>query len=151
MEPDGSTELVFKGLEAIRTDWTPLARRFQVELFRRVFAGEPYAEFVRQTSADLFAGRVDDELVYRKRLRRPLDEYTKSAPPHVAAARLLGYRTRNIAYVITTRGPQPVGHSDAELDYHHYQTRQLEPAADAILPFVGTSFQRLAGRQLSLF
>ena len=38
--PSGQ-ELVFKGLESVRTDWTPLARRFQRELYRRVFVGEP--------------------------------------------------------------------------------------------------------------
>ena len=66
------TRLVFKGLEAVRTDWTPLARRFQRELFRRVFAGEPYAEWVRRLSGQLFGGELDGELVYRKRLRRDL-------------------------------------------------------------------------------
>ena len=33
----GEMHVVFKGLEAVRTDWTPLARNFQRELFRRVF------------------------------------------------------------------------------------------------------------------
>ena len=31
--------VVVKGLESVRTDWTPLARAFQRELFRRVFLG----------------------------------------------------------------------------------------------------------------
>ena len=42
-----------KGLEAARTDWTPLARSFQRELYRRVFLGEPYEDYVRRTSAFL--------------------------------------------------------------------------------------------------
>ncbi len=33
------------------------------------------------------AGRLDDQLVYRKRLRRPVAEYTHNLPPHVQAAR----------------------------------------------------------------
>jgi DNA polymerase-2 len=39
---DGGDDLVFKGLETVRTDWTPLAQTFQRELYRRVFKREPY-------------------------------------------------------------------------------------------------------------
>ena len=46
---DGGHDLVFKGLETVRTDWTPLARQFQRELYRRVFMGEPFEEYVRGT------------------------------------------------------------------------------------------------------
>ena len=42
LRDDGELEVVFKGLEAVRSDWTPLARSFQRELFRRVFAEEPW-------------------------------------------------------------------------------------------------------------
>ena len=34
------------------------------------------------------AGELDEHLVYRKRLRRPLSEYQRNVPPHVRAARL---------------------------------------------------------------
>lgn len=34
------------------------------------------------------AGELDAQLVYRKRLRRPLHEYQRNVPPHVRAARL---------------------------------------------------------------
>ena len=144
-------KLVIKGLEAIRTDWTPLARSFQKELLRRVFAGEPYAAWIRALSADLFAGRLDDQLVYRKRLRRDLDAYTKSVPPHVAAARQLDRAPDVVEYVITTQGPQPIERARAPLDYHHYLSRQLAPAADVVLPLLGDDFMRHGGRQLSLF
>ncbi|VEB93228.1 DNA polymerase II [Citrobacter koseri] len=33
-------------------------------------------------------GKLDEQLVYRKRLRRPLSEYQRNVPPHVRAARL---------------------------------------------------------------
>ncbi len=33
-------------------------------------------------------GELDEQLVYRKRLRRPLAEYQRNVPPHVRAARL---------------------------------------------------------------
>jgi DNA polymerase-2 len=148
---DGGERVVFKGLEAVRTDWTPLARRFQRELYRRIFLGVPYAEYVRTLSDDLFAGKLDAELVYKKRVRRELDEYTKNVPPHVQAARKLGVRERHVSYVMTTSGPEPVQLRHAALDYQHYLEKQLAPAADAILQHCGDDFASLASRQLSLF
>ncbi len=144
-------ELIIKGLEAVRTDWTPLARTFQKELLRRVFSGEPYANWIRTLSAQLFRGELDDQLVYRKRLRRALDDYRRNAPPHVVAARQLGRPTKVVEYVITTRGPQPLGLVTAHLDYQHYLERQLAPAADVVLPVLGDTFMRHGSRQLSLF
>lgn len=69
---EGDTQrMVFKGLETVRTDWTPLAQQFQQTLYLRVFRNEPYQDYVRDTIASLMAGELDDQLVYRKRLRRP--------------------------------------------------------------------------------
>lgn len=147
----GEMRVVFKGLEAVRTDWTPLARTFQRELFRRVFADEPHEEFVRQTAQDLLAGRLDSELVYRKRLRREVAEYQKNVPPHVQAARKLDSPGRRIEYVITKDGPQPVSQIKAPLDYQHYLERQLAPAAQSLLHFLGEDFGRMTGSQLALF
>ncbi|MEM0953654.1 MAG: DNA polymerase II [Pseudomonadota bacterium] len=158
VEKNGERSLVFKGLENVRTDWTPLARRFQKELYRRVFDSEDYAAWVREVAQALEAGSLDDELVYRKRLRRKLDEYERNVPPHVHAARLLQQRTGVgphrgdwVAYVITTAGAEPADAAHAPLDYGHYLERQLAPVADGILHFLDTSFEAICGRQQSLF
>jgi DNA polymerase-2 len=151
LRSDGSPEVVVKGLEAVRTDWTPLARNFQRELLRRVFLNEPYAAWIRELTDALFAGRLDDQLVYRKRLRRDLDSYVKNVPPHIAAARQLEATGRDVEYVITVRGPQPLEKRTAPIDYAHYLERQLAPAGDTVLAFVGDEFMRLGGRQLTLF
>jgi len=37
------------------------------------------------------------------------------------------------------------------IDYDHYLTRQLQPVADTILPFVGDDFSALTSRQQTLF
>ena len=141
-------ELVFKGLETVRTDWTPLARRFQRELYRKVFLDEPYEDYVRATNDALFAGELDDELVYRKRMRRPIDAYTRNVPPHVQAARLQSKPGIRVSYVVTAKGPLPLEALDARPDYEHYRERQLAPAADGILHFLGTSFETLTTAQL---
>jgi len=148
---DGGLDLVFKGLESVRTDWTPLARRFQRELYRRIFLGEPFDDYIRDTLDDLRAGKLDDELVYRKRLRRDLKDYTRNVPPHIQAARKLDRPERWIRYVITRHGPEPVIDAIPKPDYKHYEQRQLAPVADGILGFVDTSFEAIAGDQLELF
>jgi DNA polymerase-2 len=158
VERDGQPEIVFKGLENVRTDWTALARRFQRELYRRVFFEEPYREYIVELVARVENGEVDNDLVYRKRLRRRLDEYERNIPPHVQAARLQQQRglappTRGdwVEYVITLRGAEPVAAQEATLDYQHYLDKQLAPVADGILHFVGTSFAEITGSQISLF
>ena len=86
--PDGGEEIVYKGLETVRTDWTPLAQQFQQELYRRIFKQQPYQDYVRDYVRDTLEGKLDDQLVYRKRLRRPLGDYERNVPPHVRAARV---------------------------------------------------------------
>jgi len=149
-------ELVVRGLEAVRTDWTPLAREAQRELLRKLFAGEPYEPWLLSLRRRLLAGELDDQLVYRKRLRRDVDDYT-SAPPHVKVARLLAEAeteqqgpTHEVEYVMTTRGPEPLALRTAPLDYPHYLDKQLAPAMDVALGLLGTSFDKVAGDQLRL-
>ncbi len=158
VESDGESQLVFKGLENVRTDWTALARGFQSELYRRVFAGEDFEDYVSSLAARVEAGDLDRELVYRKRLRRRLDDYERNVPPHVQAARLARARGASppargdwVEYVITTAGAEPASDPQAPLDYQHYIERQLAPVADGILHFLDTSFAQICGKQQSLF
>jgi len=161
--PDGSDGMIFKGLETVRTDWSPLAQRFQQELYQRIFHRQPYQDYLRDYVRRTLAGELDELLVYRKRLRRRLDDYQRNVPPHVRAARLADdYNDRQgrprqyqnggwISYLITVAGPEPLENRRAAIDYDHYVTRQLQPVADAILPFVGDDFSSLIDGQLGLF
>ncbi|WP_032487836.1 DNA polymerase II, partial [Yersinia pestis] len=81
-------QMVYKGLETVRTDWTPLAQQFQRELYLRIFQQQPYQDYVRDYVARTLNGELDEQLVYRKRLRRRLDDYQRNVPPHARAARL---------------------------------------------------------------
>lgn len=160
---DGGEEMVYKGLETVRTDWTPLAQSFQQGLYERICKREPYEDYVRDLVARMLRGECDEELIYRKRLRRPLDEYERNVPPHVRAARMADehhlrqgrhalYRKGGwIRYVMTLNGPEPMEMRRSAIDYEHYLTRQLEPVADAILPFLGDSFANLTSPQQTLF
>ena len=128
-----------------------MAQRFQRELYRRIFLHEPFEDYVLQIVEEMHGGQWDEELVYRKRLRRALHDYTRNVPPHVQAARKLDHPDRWIRYVITQNGPEPVVDIIPKPDYRHYQNKQLAPVADGILCFVGTSFEAIAGQQLTLF
>jgi DNA polymerase-2 len=113
--------------------------------------------------AQLLAGELDDQLIYKKRLRRPLKEYERNVPPHVRAARLADEHNRKlnrplqyqnggrIRYVIATAGPEPLEARSTPLDYDHYVTKQLQPVAEGILPFVEGDFATLITGQLGLF
>jgi len=155
VQTDNGEKLVFKGLESVRTDWTPLAKRFQEILFARVFADEPYRDFVANTAEAVLNGECDHELVYRKRLRRHLHEYTKTAPPHVKAARKVSSSTLRrgdwIEYIITLNGPEPIQERVSLIDYQHYVDKQLSPVADSILHFKGITFDQIIDQQLGLF
>ncbi|MCK1787084.1 DNA polymerase II [Pseudomonas sp. TNT11] len=160
---DGSEEMVYKGLETVRSDWSPLARQFQQELYHRIFHRQPYQDYVRDYVRRTLSGEFDELLIYRKRLRRRLDDYERNVPPHVRAARLADdYNDRMnrprqyqrggwISYVISVNGPEPLEVRQAPIDYDHYVTRQLQPVADAILPFVNDDFGTLVGGQMGLF
>lgn len=122
---------------------------------------------IRIMCATTFAIRSTENwtirLVYRKRLRRPLDEYERNVPPHVRAARVADEFNRQqgrplqyqnggwISYVMTTAGPEPLETLRSLIDYEHYLTRQLQPVADAILPLLRDDFTTLISGQKQLF
>ncbi len=72
---------------------------------------------MRDYVRDTLAGKLDDQLVYRKRLRRPLGDYERNVPPQRARravadefnrrqGRPLQYQNGGwISYVMTIAGP----------------------------------------------
>jgi DNA polymerase-2 len=147
---DGSA-LEFVGLEAVRRDWTPVAKRFQRELLQRVFHDQPVEDFIRAFLADLREGRLDALLSYKKAVRKQLAEYTRTTPAHVKAARKQqGPASRIIEYVMTSEGPEPVEARHGALDYEHYVEKQIEPIADAVLRFLSIRFDDVIGRARQL-
>ncbi len=146
------------GLEAVRHDWTPLAQELQREMLALVFADAPasaVSDLVRGRIRELRAGALDGKLSYRKSLRKPVEAYTKSSPPHARAAALLPPEERSglIRYVWTLEGPQPEGRTTAAPDYDHYVEKQLRPIVEAVAPYINLQTEELfaAGGQLALF
>jgi DNA polymerase-2 len=137
LHPDGSLTVEVKGMEAVRSDTTSLARRLQLELLELVFTGcteEKYREKVMGTIFELRKGELDHELIYRKRLLRYPETYTSSTPPHVKAARALGWKKRRgtVEYLWTVNGPEPVKLPHGKPDYDHYVESQVFPLVRSI-------------------
>jgi DNA polymerase-2 len=160
---NGNETIEFVGMEVVRSDWTRLAKEFQVELYSRIFNNEEIENWLREIVKKVRGGEYDDKLVYRKRLRKDVDDYTKNIPQHVKAARMLPETTRpgeassrsrtgTVYYVITKRGPIPVELKHTDIDYDHYIEKQLKPIADSVLTLLGESFESIVqSDQLSFF
>jgi DNA polymerase-2 len=154
VEENGKTEVVFTGMEAVRRDWTDLARQIQREIYLRLFLDRPVEDYLREVVGSLRAGRLDDLLVYRKALRKDLESYVASTPPHVAAARKAsGSQGSLVAYVITVNGPEPVDERRSNIDYEHYVQKQVRAVAEPVLAVRKLDFDRIIGddSQLRLF
>ena len=159
----GKQRLIYKGLETVRTDWTEMAREFQQQLYQRIFNNQPYVDYIRLTVNALNAGKFDDRLVYRKRLRQKLSDYQKNIPPHAQAAikaeKLFAeknapsrYKRKGwIKYVITVNGPETLECHTSAINYGHYIEKQLTPIADTILAALGSSMESIFQDQYELF
>jgi len=145
---NGKEEMTVTGMEIVRRDWTDLAKEVQYELLERVFHKKDVTEYLKKIIDNIRAGKYDDKLVYRKSIRKDLDAYVKTTPPHVKAARMLPKLTGSIIeYCITQSGPMPlelVRKRNAPLDYEHYLDKQIKPIADTILSLFGQDFDSVA-------
>lgn len=155
LNSDGNNELVFKGLEAVRTDWSPLAKQFQVELYRRVFEQREYKQWIIDFVEAVWAGEKDSLLVFKRRVKKTPQEYASGLPPSAQAVVQLqrkypGRRFNRVEYVITVNGVEAVEMKLSRLDYDFYVTRQIKPIADAILCFLGDDFDSIVSHQISL-
>lgn len=148
----GVEKLHFTGMRLTGSDWVRLAQDFQRELFHKYFHGEPVEPFAQEFVKQLREGLFDDQLAYRKKLKKDLDSYARNPPPQVRAARMLDKPGKYIEYVFTKRGPVPKSHIQNDLDYEHYIQKQLGPVADVLLNLLGQSFSSIAeDKQFELF
>jgi len=152
LSDEDNEKVEFVGMEFVRSDWTRLAKEFQVELYSRIFNNEDIENWLREIVKKVKEGEYDDKLVYKKRLRKDVGEYTKNIPQHVKAARLLPETTGTVYYVITKRGPIPIELTHTDINYDHYIEKQLKPIADSVLSLLGESFDSIVqSDQLSFF
>ncbi len=154
VETKGREELEITGLEAIRGDWTDAAQEFQRELLMHIFKRKEFVPFIKEYVKKILEGKMDDKLIYRKSIRKELDQYTKTTPPHVKAARQLDtLESSVIEYYITEEGPEPLQKLKHKLDYKHYIEKQIKPIANTILFFFNRTFDDILkeSKQTKLF
>ncbi len=154
IKKDQKEELEIIGLEAIRGDWTEAAQNFQKQLLMKVFKKEEISNFIKEYIKKVNGGKLDNELIYRKSIRKDLKEYTKTTPPHVKAARKLPKLESNlIEYYITVNGPEPIQLKKHKIDYNHYIEKQIKPIATQVLDLFGKDFDDIikGSKQAKLF
>ncbi len=156
---EGEKELIFKGMEQVRSDWSPLARRVQYELYERLFNHQDVEGYIKSTIEALNRGAYREELIFVKNLRRNLEDYTAKSSPHLKAARLLFDATNDesvtkrgarIEYVMTVSGAEPVSYQTSPIDFDYYINRQLGPIAEPILSIMNKSFSQVTSNQMTL-
>lgn len=83
------------GFETQRRDSTQLLKDVQKLVFEPLLNGVPalqleaqYKTHFKQLQSDLFAGKLDDKIIYTKAIHAELSEY-KSSLPHTRAAKIL--------------------------------------------------------------
>jgi DNA polymerase-2 len=146
LQEDGRSHVEFVGMEVVRRDWTALAKQVQRELYQRLFTDQPVDVYLSDIVKTVRSGALDDQLVYRKNLRKGTEGYTLSTPPHVAAARKSTQPPgRSISYVMTTGGPEPIDNVRNPLDREHYVSKQVKPVAEPVLATLGLDFETVIG------
>ena len=118
-----------------------------------MFAGNPVEDFLIDYVREVRQGDHDDMLVYRKGVRKDLDSYKRTTPPHVVAARKSSESARVIAYVITVAGPEPLSDLRNPPDREHYVQAQIRAVSEPVLGALGLIFDQVIGddKQLGLF
>jgi len=155
-------EVEITGLEAVRGDWSGIAREAQretVEVLLRT--GDPtqalkkareYVQLLRDGKADL------RKLIIWRQITRPLSEYS-ATQPHIVVARQLtreGWRIQpgeKVGYIVT-KGSGPLYSrakpyfkvSGEEVDWEYYVEKQVVPACGRVLEVVGVKAEKILER-----
>lgn len=152
-------QLTFKGMEQVRSDWSPLAKEVQLALYQRLFTQQDPVDYLKSVAKALVNGELDSKLVFSKRLRRNAKDYTAKAVPHVKAATIASEvsgddsylrKGAKITYVMTLNGAEPVDYRRTALDYEYYLQKQIRPIADPVLSILKLNFSELTSNQMSL-
>ncbi|GIU02386.1 DNA polymerase II [Shewanella sp. KT0246] len=158
-DSEGHIELTFKGMEQVRSDWSPVARRMQYHLYLLLFTQGDVKSYLQQQLQKLEEGELDEELIFRKRLKRNVEEYTAKSSPHVKAAIRLcqitgnesaGRRGSMVEYRMTLNGAQPIEAKNEAIDYQYYVEKQIKPIAEPVLALLGEGFDSLSNNQMML-
>ena len=152
-------EIEIVGLEAVRGDWSAIARQAQRETAEVLLrTGDPSLalrkarEYVQQLRSEEVELR---KLIIWRQITRSLSEYSATQPHIVVARRLMneGWKIQpgdKVGYIIT-RGSGPL-YSRAkpyfevsmdEVDWDYYVEKQVVPACKRVLEAVGVKAEKI--------
>ena len=156
---DEKGNLKITGFEQVRRDWSPIAKKTQKKVLRKVLEDriDEAAEEVKTTIEALNSGNIDvEDLKIYTTLTKPPEEYGSTAP-HVEAVKKAEKRGDSIEaettvdYVIT-RGGKSIS-DKAELtkyaenyDAEYYIENQVIPVALRVLKVFGYTKEELKGK-----
>jgi DNA polymerase, archaea type len=158
LRTDGQLDVV--GLEAVRGDWSNLARDVQNTVLRMVLedaSPDRATSYVRELTADLESKSLTlSAFVIWKTLTKPIADYEVNAP-HVEAAKKMakdGWSVTTgdkVGFVITKKPSKLYQKAEPhykvsldEIDYDYYVHNQVVPAAARILEVLGVGEDQLA-------
>ena len=154
-------ELDIVGMEAIRGDWSNLARNVQNEVLRLVLENanpSKAKQYVINLTKDLKSAKIPkSSLVIWKTLTKRPDEYEVNAP-HVEVARKMakeGWTVSvgdKVGFIITKRSGKLYQKAEPhfkvsldQVDYDYYVNNQIVPAAARVLEVFGIAEKDLLG------
>jgi DNA polymerase, archaea type len=147
--------IVVKGLELVRRDWAPVAKKTQGNVLKAILkdaSPQKAAKIIKKVIQDINDGNISlEDLVIHTQLTRNPDEYVQKAP-HVMAAKKALKKGRKVGrgsiiryVVVKGKGPiskRAVPLEDAEVsnyDPSYYIENQVLPAVSRIIDALGYS------------
>ncbi|MBW2975277.1 DNA-directed DNA polymerase [Candidatus Woesearchaeota archaeon] len=146
-------KLKIRGFEAVRRNWSPIAKDVQEKVLNIILKEEDKEKalrYVRSTMKELKENKVPlDDVIIHTRLQKDIDSYD-AIGPHVAIASKMRKKGINvergstIRFIITKRGkkirdkaklPDEVGQKDYDPEY--YINNQVIPAVEKIFEVIG--------------
>ena len=148
-----NSNIVVKGMELVRRDWAPVAKKTQEKVLMAILRdGSPKkaAAIVRNVIQDIKNGRISlEDLVIHTQLTKNPEEYVQRAPHVIAAKKALKKGRKvgpgSIIRYVVVRGREPISKravplEDADIsqyDPYYYIDNQILPAVSRIIEAVG--------------
>ena len=145
--------IVVKGLELVRRDWAPVAKKTQEKVLVALLkdgSKEKAVEIARNVLQEIKSGKISlDDLVIHTQLTRNPEDYVQKAPHVMAAKKALNKGRKvgpgSIIRYVVVKGKDPISEravplEDADVsqyDPSYYIDNQVLPAVSRIIEAIG--------------
>ncbi len=164
---DENQKMTIKGLEAIRGDWSNLAKKIQKKILRKILVeknADSALKYFKEIVKKIRNREIDlQDLVIKSRLSKSLENY-KSRGPHIAAAQILKNRGEKIkkgqsVEYIVCKGPEknisdriklPEDAKLEDYDPEYYINHQIIRSVFKIFDIFDIKLEEISSQQSSL-